>query len=143
VLEAALAADQLPIAELLLGDSTFGGADLVATYAQHGGWLLTSQQLPIEKRNPNSGKRNRYAYHRETIELLFLLFQRLSPACDLNACSTIGLASTDAFVLASVWRYQGLFLDNYRHHRPVAHLKRRASMKGGGALPSELRPGFK
>ena len=43
VLEAALAADQLPLTELLLGDSTFGGATLVATYAQHDGWLLTPQ----------------------------------------------------------------------------------------------------
>ena len=43
VLEEALAADHLPVTPLLLGDSTFGGADLVATYAQHGGWLLTQQ----------------------------------------------------------------------------------------------------
>jgi len=46
VLEQALAADQVPVTDLLLGDATFGGADLVATYAQQGGWLLTPQQLP-------------------------------------------------------------------------------------------------
>jgi hypothetical protein len=51
VLEEALAADHLPITELLLGDSTFGGADHVATYAQQGGWLLPPPQLPA---NPNS-----------------------------------------------------------------------------------------
>jgi hypothetical protein len=117
VLEAALAADQLPITELLLGDSTFGGTALVATYAQHGGWLLTPQQLPA---NPDSWKRALYAYRRETIELLF---QRLIQACDLKICPTKGLARTGTFVLASVWLYQGLFLDNHRHHRPVAHIK--------------------
>ena len=117
VLEEALAADHLPITELLLGDSTFGGAALVATYAQHGGWLLTPQQLP---KNPDSWKRDLYAYRRETIELLF---QRLIQACDLKACPTKGLARTGTFVIASVWLYQVLFLDNHRHHRPVAHLK--------------------
>jgi hypothetical protein len=117
VLEEALAADQLPLTELLLGDSTFGGADLVATYAQHGGWLLTPQQLPT---NPDSWKRDLYAYRRETIELLF---QRLIQACDLKTCPTKGLARTGTFVIASVWLYQVLFLDNHRHHRPVAHIK--------------------
>ena len=117
VVEQALAAEQLPITELLLGDSTFGGADLVATYAQHGGWLLTPQQLPT---NPDSWKRDLYAYRRETIELLF---QRLIQACDLKACPTKGLARTGTFVLASVWLYQVLFLDNPRHHRPLAHIK--------------------
>ena len=117
VLEKALAADHLPITELLLGDSTFGGAALVATYAHHGGWLLTPQQLP---RNPDSWKRDLYAYRRETIELLF---HRIIQACDLKACPTKGLARTGTFVLASVWLYQGLFLDNPRQHRPVAHIK--------------------
>ena len=117
VLEEALAADHLPLTELLLGDSTFGGADLVATYAQHGGWLLTPQQLPT---NPDAWQRALYAYRRETIELLF---QRLIQACDLKACPAKGLARTGTFVIASVWLYQVLFLDNYRHHRPVAHIK--------------------
>jgi hypothetical protein len=117
VLEEALAADQLPLTELLLGDSTFGGADLVATYAHHGGWLLTPQQLPA---NPDSWKRDLYAYRRETIELLF---QRLIQAYDLKTCPTKGLARTGIFVLASVWLYQALFLDNHRHHRPATHIK--------------------
>jgi hypothetical protein len=117
VLEQALAAKQLPVTELLLGDSTFGGADLVATYAQQGGWLLTPQQLPA---NPQSWQHDLYAYRRETIELLF---QRLIQACDLKACPTKGLARTGTFVIASVWLYQVLFLDNHRHHRPVAHIK--------------------
>jgi hypothetical protein len=117
VLEAALAADQLPITDLLLGDSTFGGTALVATYAQHGGWLLTPQQVPA---NPASWKRDLSAYRRETIELLF---QRLIQACDLKICPTKGLARTGTFVLASVWLYQVLFLDNHRHHKPLAHVK--------------------
>ncbi len=117
VVEQALATEQLSITEVLLGDSTFGGAALVALYAQHGGWLLTPQQLPP---NLDSWKRDLYAYRRETIELLF---QRLMQACDLNACPTKGLARTGTFVIASVWLYQVLFLDNYRHHRPVAHIK--------------------
>jgi hypothetical protein len=117
VLEQALAADQLPVTELLLGDSTFGGADLVAAYGTHGGWLLTPQQLPA---TPDSWKHDLYAYRRETIELLF---QRVIQACDLKACPAKGLARTGTFVIASVWLYQVLFLDNYRHHRPLAHIK--------------------
>jgi hypothetical protein len=117
VVAQALVAEQLPVTELLLGDSTFGGAALVATYAHHGGWLLTPQQLP---RTPDSWKRDLYAYRRETIELLF---QRSIQACDLKACPTKGLARTGTFVLASGWLYQALFLDNHRHHRPAAHIK--------------------
>jgi hypothetical protein len=117
VLEQALTAEQLPVTELLLGDSTFGGADLVATYAQHGGWLLTPQQLPA---NPDSWKHALYAYRRETIELLF---QRIIQACDLKACPTKGLARTGSLIIASVWLYQVLFLDNYQHHRPITHIK--------------------
>jgi hypothetical protein len=117
VLDEARAAEQLPVTELLLGDSTLGGADLVATYAQHGGWLLTPQQLP---KNPDAWQRELFAYRRETIELLF---QRIIQACDLKACPTKGLARTDTFVIASVGLYQVLFLDNYRHHRLIAHIK--------------------
>jgi hypothetical protein len=117
VLAAALAADQLPLTELLLGDSTFGGADLVAIYAQHGGWLLTPQQLPV---NPEAWQHDLYAYRRETIELLF---QRIMQTCDLRACPAKGLARSGTFVIASVWLYQVLFLDNYWQHRPVAHIK--------------------
>ena len=117
VLEAALAADQLPLTELLLGDATFGGADLVATYAQHGGWLLTPQQLPT---NLDSWKHDLYAYRRETIELLF---QRIMQTCALTVCPAKGLARSGTFVIACVWLYQVLFLDNYRHYRPLAQIK--------------------
>jgi hypothetical protein len=117
VLEQALAAHQLPITELLLGDSTFGSPDLVAAYAQHGGWLLTPQQLPA---NPQSWQQDLYAYRRETIELLF---QRIIQTCDLKTCPTKGLARNGTFVIVSVWLYQVLFLSNYRHTRPLAHIK--------------------
>ena len=117
VLEQALVAEHFPVTELLLGDSTFGGAALVALYAQHGGWLLTPQQLPT---NPDSWKRDLYAYRRETIELLF---QRIIQACDLKACPAKGLARTGTFVITSVWLYQVLFWDNSRHHRPLAQIK--------------------
>jgi hypothetical protein len=117
VLEEALAAEQLPLTDLLLGDSTFGGAELVAAYARHGGWLLAPQQLPA---SPTSWKHDLYAYRRETIELLF---HRIMQTCDLKACPTKGLARNGTFVIASVWLYQVLFLDNSRHHRPAAHVK--------------------
>jgi hypothetical protein len=117
VLEAALAANQLPVTELLLGDSTFGGTELRATYAAHGGWLLTPQQLPA---NPEAWQHTLYAYRRETIEVLF---QRIIQACDLKACPAKGLARTGTFVLASVGLYQVLFLDNHRHHRPLTQIK--------------------
>ena len=76
--------------------------------------------LPSIAGQPGLVKRDLYAYRRETIELLF---QRLIQACDLKACPTKGLARTGTFVIASVWLYQGLFLDNYRHNRPRAHIK--------------------
>ena len=117
ILAQALEADQLPVTELLLGDSTFGSPDLLAAYAQRGGWLLTPQQLPV---NPASWQHDLSAYRRETIELLF---HRIIQACDLKACPAKGLARTGAFVIASVWLYQVLFLSNYRQHRPVAHIK--------------------
>jgi hypothetical protein len=116
-LEEALRAEHFPVTELLLGDSTFGGADLVALYAQQGGWLLTPQQLPP---TPETWQHDLYAYRRETLELLF---QRIIPACDLKACPAKGLARTGTFVITSVWLYQVLFFDNHRHHRSVAHIK--------------------
>jgi hypothetical protein len=117
VLAEALAAEQLPVTELLLGDATFGGADLVAHYAQHGGWLLTPQQLPPP---PESWQQDLYAYRRETIELLF---QRIIQACDLKACPAKGLARTGTFVIARVWLYQVLVFDNHHQHRPLTHIK--------------------
>jgi hypothetical protein len=43
--------------------------------------------------------------------------------CALTACPAKGLARRGAFVLACVWLYHVLFLDTYRHHRPVAQIK--------------------
>jgi hypothetical protein len=117
VLEQALAAHHLPVTELLLGDSTFGSADLLTAYGAQGGWLLTPQQLPA---TPDSWRHDLYAYRRETIELLF---QRIIQACDLKACPAKGLARNGTFVIASGWLYQALFLDNFRHARPLAHIK--------------------
>lgn len=117
LLAQALAAHQLPITEVLLGDSTFGSADLIAAYGAQEGWLLTPQQLPA---NPDSWQHDLYAYRRETIELLF---QRIIQTCDLKACPAKGLARSGTFVIASVWLYQVLFLSNYRHKRPLAHIK--------------------
>ena len=94
-----LVAEQLPVTELFSGDATFGGADLVALYAQYGGWLLTPQQLPT---TPDSWQHDLYAYRRETIELLF---QRIIQACALKTCPAKGLARTGTFVIASVWLY--------------------------------------
>ena len=76
----ALAEQSLPVTPVLLGDETFGGAELVAAYAAHGGWLLTPRQLSKKRR---SWKDDLYAYRKETIELLF---QRVIQWFDLKAC---------------------------------------------------------
>jgi hypothetical protein len=107
----------LSVTPVLLGDSTFGGATLCASYAESGGWLLTPQQLPQERR---SWKDDLYAYRKETIELLF---QRVIQSCDLKACPVKGWSRNGAFLLASVWLYQIIFLHNYRQGRPMAHIK--------------------
>ncbi len=113
----ALADNQLAVTDVLLGDSTFGAPDFTDQYAQAGGWVLTPQQVPLQG---HSWKAALYAYRKETIELLF---QRIIQASGLKACQVKGLGRNGAFVLASVWLYQLLFLDNYRHGRPVADIK--------------------
>ena len=113
----ALEEDRLPVTSVLLGDSTFGGATLCAAYQEHGGWLLTPQQLCRERR---SWKDDLYSYRKESIELLF---QRVIQSCDLKACPVKGWSRNGAFVLASVWLYQNIFLNNYRQGRPMAHIK--------------------
>jgi hypothetical protein len=117
IMAQALKEQCLPVTPVLLGDSTFGGATLCASYAESGGWLLTPQQLPHERR---SWKDDLYAYRKETIELLF---QRVIQSCDLKACPVKGWSRNGAFVLASVWLYQIIFLNNYRQGRPMAHIK--------------------
>jgi hypothetical protein len=113
----ALANERMPITSVLLGDTTFGSKALTKSYAQRGGWVLTPAQLPSQRR---SFKHDLYAYRKETIELLF---QRVIQACDLKRCPSKGLNRNGAFVIASVWLYQIIFLCNYRAGRPVAHIK--------------------
>jgi hypothetical protein len=118
----ALAAGRLPITPVLLGDETFGGAPLVAAYAGRGGWLLTPRQLSKKRR---SWKDDLYSYRKETIELLF---QRVIQACDLKACPAKGWSRNGAFVIASVWLYQVIFLSNYRRGGPTAHVKEQVDL---------------
>lgn len=113
----ALAAGRLPVTPVLLGDETFGGAALVASYAEHGGWLLTPRQLSKKRR---CWKDDLYGYRKETIELLF---QRVIQSADLKACPAKGWARNGAFVIASVWLYQLIFLSNHREGRCAAHVK--------------------
>jgi hypothetical protein len=117
IMAQALAKEQFPITAILLGDTTFGSAALTEAYASAGGWLLTPSQLPSKRR---SFKHDLYAYRKETIELLF---QRIIQACDLKTCPSKGLNRNGAFVIASVWLYQIIFLCNYRAGRAVAHIK--------------------
>jgi hypothetical protein len=117
IMRQALEEERLPVTPVLLGDSTFGGATLCASYRERDGWLLTPQQLPTER---HSWKDDLYSYRKETIELLF---QRVIQSCDLKACPVKGWSRNGAFVLASVWLYQIIFLDNYRQGRPMAHIK--------------------
>jgi hypothetical protein len=117
IMAQALKAECLPVTSVLLGDSTFGGATLCASYRERDGWLLTPQQLSKERR---SWKDDLYSYRKETIELLF---QRVIQSCDLKACPVKGWSRNGAFILASVWLYQIIFLNNYRQGRPMAHIK--------------------
>lgn len=100
----ALAASRLRVTGALLGDTTYGGEPFTAAYAAAGGWVLTPRQPPEWR---GSWKRDLYAYRKETIELLF---QRVIQACDLKACPAKGFGRSGAFVLASVWLYQVVFL---------------------------------
>jgi hypothetical protein len=118
----ALERQSLPITPVLLGDETFGGAALVAAYAERGGWLLTPKQLPKHRR---SWKDDLYDYRKETIELLF---QRVIQSVDLKACPVKGWSRNGAFVLASVWLYQVIFLSNHRRGRPTAHVKEQVDL---------------
>jgi hypothetical protein len=113
----ALGGGQLQVTGVLLGDTTYGAEPFTAAYAAAGGWVLTPKQLPRSRR---SWKHDLYAYRKETIELLF---QRVMQAADLKACPRKGLGRNGAFVIASVWLYQAVFLSNYRAGRPAAHVK--------------------
>jgi hypothetical protein len=108
---------RLQVTEVLLGDTSFGGPELVQDYAAAGGFLLTPKQLPKHRR---SWRDDLYSYRKETIELLF---QRLIQSCDLKACPVKGLNRNGAFVIVSVWLYQIIFLSNYRRGKSVAQIK--------------------
>jgi hypothetical protein len=135
VLQEALATDHFPITELLLGDSTFGRADLVATYAQHHGWLLTPRQLPA---NPESWQHALYAYRRETIELLF---QRIMQTCDLKVCPAKGLARSGPLSLPVRGSIKCSFWTTIGTTAPWPRL-RSLSMKPAGGSQPELCADF-
>lgn len=113
----ALAAGQLKVTDVLLGDETFGGGLFPYLYEEAGGWVLSPKQLPQARR---SWKDDLYDYRKETIELLF---QRIMQAAELKECQVKGEGRNGAFVLTSVWLYQICFLADYRAGKPLAHIK--------------------
>ena len=112
-----LMADQLKVTDVLLGDETFGGGLFPYMYQEAGGWVLTSKQLPDERR---SWKDDLFAYRKQTIELLF---QRIIQSADLKQCQVKGRGRNGAFVLANVWVYQVCFLDDFRKGKPIGCIK--------------------
>lgn len=113
----ALLAGQLKVTDVLLGDETYGGGLFPYLYEEAGGWVLSPQQLPEERR---SWKDDLYDYRKQTIELLF---QRIIQAADLKECQVKGEGRNGAFVLASVWLYQICFLADYSDGKPLAQIK--------------------
>ncbi|MFN7946363.1 MAG: hypothetical protein U0Z53_13510 [Blastocatellia bacterium] len=113
----ALLADQLKVTDVLPGDEIFGGGIFPWLYKFAGGWVLTSKQLPEERR---SWKNDLFVYRKETIELLF---QRIIQSADLKQCQVKGEGRNGAFVLANVWVYQVCFLTDYREGKPIACIK--------------------
>ena len=99
------------------GDETFGGGLFPHLYEEAGGWVLTSKQLPKEKR---SWKNDLFAYRKQTIELLF---QRIIQSAELKDCRVKGEGRNGAFVLANVWVYQVCFLTDFRAGKPIACIK--------------------
>jgi hypothetical protein len=122
VFAAALEEEQAAVAPVLLGDESFGTPELVAAYAQRGGWLLTPKQLP---RVYKTFKHEVYGWRKQTIELLF---QRVLQAFDLKRCPTKSLRRNGAFIIASVWAYQVICWSNYRQGKPIAEVKERIDL---------------
>jgi hypothetical protein len=122
VFAAALEQEQVAVAPVLLGDGSFGTPELVAAYAQRGGWLLTPKQLP---KRYKTFKHEIYGWRKQTIELLF---QRVLQAFDLRRCPTKSLRRNGAFVIASVWAYQVICWSNYQQGKPVAEVKERIDL---------------
>lgn len=113
----ALLGGQLKVTDVLLGDESFGGGLFPYLYQEAGGWVLTSKQLPKEKR---SWKNDLFAYRKQTIELLF---QRIIQSAELKECRVKGEGRNGAFVLANVWVYQVCFLADFRAGKPIACIK--------------------
>jgi hypothetical protein len=113
----ALEAGSLKVTDVLLGDEPFGGGLFPYLYEEAGGWVLTSKQLPEERR---SWKNDLFAYRKQTIELLF---QRIIQSAELKECRVRGHGRNGAFVLANVWLYQICFLTDYRKGKPFACIK--------------------
>ena len=113
---------RLSITDVLLGDETFGGANLTKLYKNSGGWLLTPQQLPPRNR---TWKDDLYEYRKESIELLF---QRIIQTADLKSCQVKDCGKNGAFVLANVWLCQIIFLMNLRHQKPLANVKEQVDL---------------
>jgi hypothetical protein len=120
--EAAIAVEsleqnRLQVTDVLLGDTTFAGANFPRSYSEAGGWVLTPVQLPSQRR---SWKTELYDYRKESIELLF---QRIIQAAGIKQCQVKGVGRNGAYVLASVWLYQVCFLVGYREGKPMANVK--------------------
>jgi hypothetical protein len=122
VAKQAIHQQRLSITDVLLGDESFGGADLTKLYEKAGGWLLTPKQLPPHNR---TWKDDLYEYRKETIELLF---QRIIQTADLKSCQVKGNGKNGAFVLANVWLYQIIFLMNLRGQKPLANVKEQVDL---------------
>jgi hypothetical protein len=114
---AALMLEDLKVTEVLLGDTTFAGQFFTQCYQEVGGWVLTPAQLPKLHR---TWKHDVYDFRKQTIELLF---QRIIQAVGLKDCQVKGLGRNGAFVLASVWLYQVLFLTNFRNGLQASIIK--------------------
>ncbi len=108
---------RLQVTDVLLGDTTFGKEDFVPEYKKAGGYVLTPNQVPKQRR---SWKNDLYDYRRESIELLF---QRIIQAFDLKKCCAKGKDKNGTFILASIWTYQICWLNNYKAKKNPADVK--------------------
>ena len=117
ILEEELEKRRFQVTEVNLGDTRLGDLGLPVKYQEKGGYLLTPNEFSKTRR---SWKNDLYEYRRETIELLF---QRIIQAFDLKECQVKGKAKNGVYVIASVWIYQILFLNNYRNKKPLANVK--------------------
>jgi hypothetical protein len=109
--------NRFQVTDVNLADERLSDLGLPDKYAEAGGYLLTTKELPQKRR---SWKSDLFDFRKETIELLF---QRIIQAFDLKECKVKGKGKNGAFVLASVWVYQICFMQNYRKHKPLAVIK--------------------